>query len=50
MARPGRVVTMPVKKTYLAQKSDVPGNPIVTSTARIDIIHKSGADRATPPI
>lgn len=48
--RPGSIVIRLVKKTYLAQNKDVPGKPMVISTARTDKIHRRGADRATPPI
>jgi hypothetical protein len=49
-AMPGKMVTKLVKNTYLAQKRDVPGKPIVTSTASTEKIHNRGADSATPPI
>jgi hypothetical protein len=48
--KPGRTVIRLVKKTYLAQNKDVPGNPIVIRTARTDKIHIKGADKAMPPM
>lgn len=47
---PGRMGSKLVKKTYLAQNSEVPGNPIVTSTASMEKTHSIGADKAMPPM
>jgi hypothetical protein len=49
-ASPGKVGTKPTKNTYFAQKSEVPGKPMVTNTAKTDKTHVSGAEMATPPI
>lgn len=50
MPHPGITDIIPVKKTYLAQKSEVPGKPIVTRTPRVLTTHIRGALRAIPPM
>lgn len=49
-ASPGIEGTKATKNTYFAQNKDEPGNPIVTNTAKIDVTHNSGADKAMPPM
>lgn len=50
IASPGRTVIRLVKNTYLAQNNEVPGNPIVTKTAKTEKTHSNGVERAMPPI